>query len=132
MFSATHAIRSAAPVIAALLLVVCADASAQAAYYTSTLERVEQPAALALARSPAMRALQDDLDTLEELSFSRQRAQGITPVLQQERWMLYGRFGLVRFRGDLDPQGAGAQVTWRNTGPGLVGKRLFIGFQRRF
>jgi hypothetical protein len=28
--------------------------------------------------------------------------------------------------------GVGAQVTWRNTGPGLGGKKLFIGFQRRF
>jgi hypothetical protein len=109
MFSAKNTIRSAGRAIAALLL-VCADASAQASY----------------------NPLQDDLDTLEVFSFSQRRAQGVTPVIQQERWMLYGRFGLVRFRSDFDPHGAAAQVTWRNTGPGLNGKKLFIGFQRRF
>ena len=110
MFFSTDAIRTAGRIIAALLLLGCAEASAQA---------LHDP-------------LQDDLDALEAFSFSKRRAQGATPVIQQERWMLYGRFGLVRFRNDFDPNGGGAQVTWRNTGPGLGGKKLFIGFQRRF
>jgi hypothetical protein len=110
MYSATHAIRTASRIIAALLLLGCAEASAQALY------------------DP----LQDDLDAIEAFSFSKRRAQGPNPVIQQERWTLYGRFGLVRFRNDFDPNGVGAQVTWRNTGPGLGGKKLFIGFQRRF
>jgi hypothetical protein len=110
MFCASNAIRSAGRLMAALLLIGCADASAQA---------LHDP-------------LQDDLDTLQAFSFSKRRAQSAIPVIQQERWALYGRLGLVRFRNDFDPNGSGAQVTWRNTGPGLGGKKLFIGFQRRF
>jgi hypothetical protein len=114
MFSATTAILRAGQAATALLLVLSADAGAQA-YYPAMHDNVEQ-------------AL--DVDIFE--GFSKRRAQGIAPVAQQERWMLYGRFGLVKFRNDFNPQGGGAQVTWRNTGPGLGGKRLFIGFQRRF
>jgi hypothetical protein len=130
MSSAQIAIRSVRLGVMSLLLVVAAEASAQV-YHPALFERVEQAPSLALGHSSAaMHELQHESDPSE--GFSKRRADGVIQVGQPERWMLYGRFGLLKFRNDLDPQGGGTQLTWRNTGPGLGGKKLFIGFQRRF
>jgi hypothetical protein len=130
MSSAQIAIRSVRLGVTSLLLAVAAEASAQV-YHPALFERVEQAPSLALGHSSAaMHELQHESDPSE--GFSKRRADGVIQVGQPERWMLYGRFGLLKFRNDLDPQGGGTQLTWRNTGPGLGGKKLFIGFQRRF
>jgi hypothetical protein len=130
MVSAKIAIGSVRLGVMALLLAVAAEAEAQV-YHPALFDRVEQAPSLALDHSPAaMHELQHESDPSE--GFSKRRANGAAAESQPERWMLYGRFGLVKFRNDFDPQGGGAQFTWRNTGPGLGGKKLFIGFQRRF
>jgi hypothetical protein len=131
MSSAQIAIRSVRVGVMTLLLVVAAEASAQV-YHPALLEYVEQAPPLVLGHSPtAMHALEHGSDSFD--GFSKRRADGVVRVGQPQRWMMYGRFGLVKFRSDLDSQGSsGTQVTWRNTGPGLGGQRFFIGFQRRF
>jgi hypothetical protein len=130
MLSAQIAIGSVRVGVMALLLAVAAEASAQR-YQPALFERVEPAPSLALGHSiAAMHELQHEWDPSE--GFSKRRANAAVQVGQPERWMLYGRFGLLKFRNDLDPQGGGTQFTWRNTGPGLGGKKLFIGFQRRF
>jgi hypothetical protein len=129
MVSAQIAIGSVRVGVTALLLVAAAEASAQV-YHPASFERVEQAPSFALGHSAFMNALEQESDSFD--GFSKRRASGAVQDTQPERWMLYGRFGLVKFRNDFNPQGGGAQMTWRNTGPGLGGKKLFIGFQRRF
>ena len=130
MLSAQIAIGSVRVGVMALLLVAAAEANAQV-YHPALFDRVEPAPSLVLGHSPAaMHELQHESDPSE--GFSKRRANGVASESQPERWMLYGRFGLVKFRNDFDPQGSGTQLTWRNTGPGLGGKKLFIGFQRRF
>jgi hypothetical protein len=43
----------------------------------------------------------------------------------------YGRFGLLNFQNEPDPNGSGIQVSWRRTGPAL-GTKIYVGIHRRF
>jgi hypothetical protein len=44
---------------------------------------------------------------------------------------VYGRFGLLNFQNEPDPNGSGIQVSWRRTGPAL-GTKIYVGIHRRF
>ena len=102
------------PGVMALLLVATAEAAAQA-YRPASLERFEQ--------APM------DLQALA--AFDERRAERSSSLERSERWMLYGRFGLLNFQNELDPNGGGVQVGWRRAGPAL-GTKIYVGIHRRF
>ena len=134
MSTAGIAMRSAKPGVMALLLVVAAEVGAQA-YHPASLERFEQAPPHLLGLSPSIvRAFDQehemDLQALDAFGGKR-RADGFGPLERPERWMLYGRFGLVNFQNQLGAESSGVQFTWRRTGPGLGGK-ISVGIHRRF
>jgi hypothetical protein len=71
-----------------------------------------------------------DLQALDAFGGKR-RADGLRPLERPESWMLYGRFGLLNFQNQLDPDNSGMRFTLRRTGPGLGGK-IYVGIHRRF
>jgi len=128
------AMRSAKPGVMALLLVVAVEAAAQA-YRPASLDRVEQARPHLPGLSPsAVRAMDQehemDLQALDAFEGKR-RADLFRPLERPGPWKLYGRFGLVNFQYQLDPDSSGMQFTWRRTGPGLAGK-IYVGIHRRF
>jgi hypothetical protein len=128
------AMRSARPGLMALLLVVAVGAAAQA-YRPASLDRVEQAPPHLLGLSPsAVRALNQeremDLQALDAFGGKR-RADGLRPLERPESWTLYGRFGLLNFQNQPDPDSSGMRFSWRRTGPGLGGK-IYVGIHRRF
>jgi hypothetical protein len=115
----------------ALLIVVAGEAAAQV-YHPASLERFEQAPPPALAQSPsAIRALGRDMDLQALDAFAERRAERFSSLGRSERWRLYGRFGLLNFQNELDPNGSGVQVSWRRTGPAL-GTKIYVGIHRRF
>jgi hypothetical protein len=119
------------PGVTALLLVVTAEAAAQA-YHPASLERFEQAPSYVLAQSPsAIGALGHDMDLQALAAFDERRAERSGPLERSERWRLYGRFGLLNFQNELDPSGGGVQVSWRRAGPAL-GTKIYVGIHRRF
>jgi hypothetical protein len=138
MLLAGIAMRSAKPGVMALLLVAAVEAAAQA-YRPASLDGVERAPPHVLGLSPsAVRALHQehemDLQAFDGFDGfgGKRRADGIRVLERPAPWTLYGRFGLVKFQNELDPHSSGMQLTWRNTGPGLGGKKLFVGLRRSF
>jgi hypothetical protein len=119
------------PSAMALLLVVSEQVAAQA-YHPASLDRFEQAPPHVLANSPsAIRALGHDMDLQALDAFEERRAERFSPLERSERWRLYGRFGLLNFQNEPDPNGSGIQVSWRRTGPAL-GTKIYVGIHRRF
>ena len=96
--------RRVMPGVMALLLVVAGEAAAQA-YRPASLEQFD--------------------------AFGEQRAGRFSTLERSTGWRLYGRFGLLNFQDELDPNGSGVQVSWRRTGPAL-GAKIYVGIHRRF
>ena len=114
------AMRSARPGVMVLLLVVAAQAAAQA----------YRPAAPDYLGHAFDREREMDLQALD--AFAKKRsAEGSRPLERPGPWMLYGRLGVVNFQNQLDAQGHGLEFSWRRTGPGLTGK-VYVGIHRRF
>ena len=121
--------RRVMPGVMALLLVVAGEAAAQA-YHPVSLDRFEQAPPHVLAGSAsAIRALGMDLQALD--AFAEGRAERFGPLERSEGWRLYGRFGLLNFQNEPDPNGSGIRVSWRRTGPAL-GTKIYVGIHRRF
>ena len=100
--------RRVMPGVMALLLVVVGEAAAQA-YHPASLDM--------------------DLQALD--AFGERRAERFGPLERSEGWRLYGRFGLLNFQNEPDPNGSGIRVSWRRTGPAL-GTKIYVGIHRRF
>jgi len=98
--------RRVMPGVMALLLAVAGEAAAQA-YHPASLERFEQA-------PPGER-----------------RAERFGPLERSEGWRLYGRFGLLNFQNEPDPNGSGIRINWRRTGPAL-GTKIYVGIHRPF
>ena len=133
MYPAKIRVRRFLSGLAALLLVVAGEAAAQV-YHPAELDQVEQAPLLVLRHAPdAMRVLEPDMD-LRALNsgYGNKRPAAAVNVERLQRWTLYGRYGLLNFRNELDPQSTGVQFTWRRTGPGSSGKKIFIGISRNF
>jgi hypothetical protein len=96
--------------VMALLLVVAGEAAAQAY---------------------PIRALGHDMDLQALDAFAERRTERFGPLERSERWRLYGRFGLLNFQDQPDPNGSGVQISWRRTGPAL-GTKIYVGIHRRF
>jgi hypothetical protein len=123
--------RRVMPGVMALLLMVAGEAAAQA-YHPASLERFEQAPPHVLAHSPsAIRALGHDVDLQALDAFGERRAERFSRLERSERWRLYGRFGLLNFQNQPDPNGSGVQVSLRRTGPAL-GAKIYVGIHRRF
>ena len=119
------------PGVMALLLVVAGKAAAQA-YHPAALERFEQAPPHVLAHSPsAIRALGHDMDLQALDAFAERRAERFGSLERSEGWRLYGRFGLLNFQDEPDPNGSGIRVSWRRTGAAL-GTKIYLGIHRRF
>ena len=119
------------PGVMALLLAVAGEAAAQA-YHPAALERFEQAPPHVLAHSPsAIRALGHDMELQALDAFAERRAERFGPLERSEGWRLYGRFGLLNFQDEADPNGSGIRVSWRRTGPELDTK-IYLGIHRRF
>ena len=73
----------------------------------------------------------DDIDLQALDAFAERRAERFGPLERSEGWRLYGRFGLLNFQEQSDPNGSGVQVSWRRTGPAL-GTKIYVGIHRRF
>jgi hypothetical protein len=101
--------RRVMPGVMALLLVVAGEAAAQ----------TYRPASL------------DDMDLQALDAFGERRAERFRPLERSEGWRLYGRFGLLNFQNEPDPNGSGIRVSWRRTGPAL-GTKIYVGIHRRF
>jgi len=124
-------VRRVRPGVMALLLAVTGEAAAQA-YHPASLERFEQAPPHVLAHSPsAIRALGHDMDLQALDVFAERRAERFGPLERSEGWRLYGRFGLLNFQDEPDPNGSGIRVSWRRTGPELDTK-IYLGIHRRF
>jgi len=94
------------PGVMALLLVVAGEAAAQA-YLPASLDRFEQAPPHVLAHSPsAIRALGHDMDLQALDAFGERRAERFGPLERSEGWRLYGRFGLLNFQNEPDPNAA--------------------------
>ena len=133
MDAAKITVRRILPGLTALLLAVAGEAAAQV-YHPAELDRVEQAPPLVLRHSPdAMRVLEPDMD-LRALNggYGNRRPAAAVNVERLQRWTLYGRYQLLNFKNELDPQSTGVQFTWRRTGPGSSGKKLFVGISRNF
>jgi hypothetical protein len=114
-----------------LLLMVAGEVAAQT-YHPASLDRFEQAPPHVLANSPsAVRALGHDMDLQALDAFAERRAERFGPLERSEGWRLYGRFGLLNFQNQPDPNGSGVQVSWRHTGPAL-GTKIYVGIHRRF
>ena len=100
--------RRVMPGVMALLLVVAGEAAAQA-YHPASL----------------------DMDPQALDAFGERRAGRFGPLERSEGWRLYGRFGLLNFQNEPDPNGSGIRVSWRRTGPAL-GTKIYVGIHRRF
>ena len=100
--------------VMALLLAVAGEAAAQAHHSPS-----------------ALRALGHDMDLQALDAFAERRAERFGPLERSEGWRLYGRFGLLNFQDEPDPNGSGIRVSWRRTGPELDTK-IYLGIHRRF
>jgi len=123
--------RRVMPGVMALLLVVAGEAAAQV-YHPASLERFEQPPPHVLARSASgIRALGHDVDLQALDAFGERRAGRFGPLERSQGWRLYGRFGLLNFLNQPDPNGGGVQVSLRRTGPAL-GAKIYVGIYRRF
>ena len=123
--------RRVRPGVMALLLVVAGEAAAQD-YLPASLDRFEQAPPHVLAHSPsAIRALRHDMDLQALDAFGERRAERFGPLERSEGWRLYGRFGLLNFQNQSDPNGSGIRVSWRRTGPAL-GTKIYVGIHRRF
>ena len=123
--------RRVRPGVMALLLAVAGEAAAQA-YHPASLERFEQAPPHVLAHSPsAIRALGHDMDLQALDAFAERRAERFGPLERSEGWRLYGRFGLLNFQDEADPNGSGIRVSWRRTGAAL-GTKIYLGIHRRF
>src|SRR2546428_9330946 len=123
--------RRVRPGVMALLLAVAGEAAAQA-HHPASLERFEQAPPHVLAHSPsALRVLGHDMDLQALDAFAERRAERFGPLERSEGWRLYGRFGLLNFQNQSDPNGRGVQGSWRRTGPAL-GTKIYVGIHRRF
>src|SRR5467141_5367683 len=71
-------------------------------------------------------ASHDDMDLQVLDAFGERRAECFSPLERSEQWSLYGRFGLLYFQNQPDPNGSGVQVGLRRTGPAL-GAKIYIG-----
>ena len=131
MKAAKIPMRRVMPGVMALLLVAAGEAAAQA-YRPASLDQFEQAPPHVLAQSPsAIRALGHDMDLQALDAFGEQRAGRFSSLERSKGWRLYGRFGLLNFQDELDPDGGGVQVSWRRTGPAL-GAKIYVGIHRRF
>jgi hypothetical protein len=106
--------RRVMPGVMALLLVVVGEAAAQA-YHPASLDRFEQA----------------DMDLQALDAFGERRAERFRSLERSDGWRLYGRFGLLNFQNEPDPNGSGIRVSWRRTGPAL-GTKIYVGIHRRF
>ena len=114
-----------------LLLMVAGEVAAQT-YHPASLDRFEQAPPHLLANSPsAIRALGHDMDLQALDAFGERRAERSGPLERSEGWRLYGRFGLLNFQNEPDPNGSGIRVNWRRTGPAL-GTKIYVGIHRPF
>jgi hypothetical protein len=117
------AMRSARPGVMALLLVAAVEVAAQQA----------PPHVLVLSSPSAIRAMnlerEMDLEALDAFG-GKGRADALRPLEQPPTWTLYGGFGVVNFRNQLEPDSSGVHFSWRRTGPRLG--KISVGLYRRF
>ena len=127
--------RIAIPWMAATLLVVSAEAAAQAfeaaagASMPSVVLRISPDFARALDQEFARQALALDAFDGKSRVDRYARAQLEKPV----PWTFYGRFGMVNFQNRLEPQRFdGVQFSFRRTGPNPGVGRYYVGIHRQF
>ena len=135
MRAVDNAVRIAMPGMVATLLVMSADAAAQAfhaaagASMPSVVLRISPDLARALDEEFAEQARALDAFDGKSRVDRYTRAQIEKPV----PWTFYGRLGLVNFRNRLEPQRFdGVQFSFRRTGPNPGVGRYYVGIHRQF